>query len=87
MEKYRAIACHKYDYIELACIRCYPLTIEIKHEGICHGKALTTETRADKSEWLVIETVSLRRSIRLDQIIAITPKVEGAEFGRIEMAG
>ena len=85
MDNYRVVSCEYHDHIELACIRNYPLKIELTDNTICHGKALTTETRADKSEWLVIETTTQKRSIRLDHITAITPEVEGAMFGRILM--
>ncbi|QSX36995.1 Rho-binding antiterminator [Shewanella sedimentimangrovi] len=85
MQDYRAISCDLYDCIELACIRGYPLLLELKDEGKLHARAMTTETRADKSEWLVVETPTQIRSIRLDQIIALTPDVEGAEFGRLQL--
>ncbi|MBT1445381.1 transcriptional antiterminator [Shewanella sp. JM162201] len=83
MQTYRGIACGHYDFLELACIRRYPLLLELKDEGRIHGRAVTLETRADKSEWLQVETATASRAIRLDRIIAITPDIEGAEFGRI----
>lgn len=83
MQTYRGIACDRYDILELACIRRYPLLLELKEEGRIHGRAVTTETRADKSEWLVVDTATQQRAIRLDKIIAITPDIEGAEFGRV----
>ncbi|MCL2917048.1 Rho-binding antiterminator [Shewanella litorisediminis] len=83
MQDYQRIACDRYDVLELACIRRYPLLLELKDEGRIHGRAVTTETRADKSEWLLIETATSQRAIRLDRIIAITPDIEGAGFGRV----
>ncbi|MCL1039439.1 Rho-binding antiterminator [Shewanella submarina] len=86
MNTYQAIPCARYDYLELACIRHYPLALELRSGEVLHGKAVTTETRADKSEWLVVETPVKTRSIRLDQIMAITPQQEGADFGRVSIA-
>ncbi|MGI2260616.1 Rho-binding antiterminator [Shewanella sp. GXUN23E] len=83
MQAYQPIACARYDYLELACIRGYPLLLELRGGERVNGKAITTESRADKSEWLVIETPVQTRSIRLDQILAITPTLEGADFGRV----
>ncbi|WP_372872690.1 Rho-binding antiterminator [Shewanella sp.] len=83
MQPYQGIDCGAYDYLELACIRRYPLTLELREEGCIHGRAVTTEIRCDKSEWLLIDTATQQRAIRLDRIIAITPDIEGAGFGRI----
>ncbi|MFV7669641.1 Rho-binding antiterminator [Shewanella algae] len=86
MKPYQAIDCGRYDYLELACIRGYPLKIELLQGEILHGKALITETRPDKSEWLLVQTATSNRAIQMDQLLAITPEQEGAEFGRVLIA-
>lgn len=65
MKPYQAIDCGRYDYLELACIRGYPLKIELLQGEILHGKALITETRPDKSEWLLVQTATSNRAIRM----------------------
>ncbi len=62
MKPYQAIDCGRYDYLELACIRGYPLKIELLQGEILHGKALITETRPDKSEWLLVQTATSNRA-------------------------
>ncbi|MCK7630543.1 Rho-binding antiterminator [Shewanella sp. JNE10-2] len=83
MSDYKMIPCEHYDYLELACLRGYQLKIELIDGTQCQGQAITTQTRADKTEWLIIQT---RQSVRLDQITAITPLDPNAEFGRVLIA-
>jgi Rho-binding antiterminator len=86
MSQYRPIACSQHDYLELACCFHYPLRVELKNQPDCHGIALTTQTHADKSEWLLLDSNGTEQAIRLDWILAITPQIHGASFGRIPIA-
>lgn len=86
MSDYKMIPCEHYDYLELACLRGYRLKIELIDGTECQGQAITTQTRADKTEWLIIQEQQTRQSVRLDQITAITPLEPNAEFGRVLIA-
>lgn len=83
MQPYRAINCECHDYLELACMRGYILDIELLEAGGIRAKAISLESRADKSEWLILETDGARGAIRLDRIKALTPTSTSAQFGRI----
>ena len=83
MSDYKMIPCEHYDYLELACLRGYQLKIELIDGTQCQGQAITTQTRADKTEWLVIQQQQNKQSLRLDHIVAITPVDVNAEFGRV----
>ncbi|QLE83977.1 transcriptional antiterminator [Shewanella sp. Scap07] len=85
MQSYTPINCDHHDYIELACVRGYPLIIILTDGSEVRGRALTTETRADHSEWLVVETAVHQRSIRLDSIAKISTDIEGASFSSINL--
>ncbi|MCS6236045.1 transcriptional antiterminator [Shewanella baltica] len=85
MSDYKMIPCEHYDYLELACLRGYQLKIELIDGTQCQGQAITTQTRADKTEWLVIQQQN-KQSLRLDHIVAITPVDVNAEFGRVLIA-
>lgn len=86
MSDYKMIPCEHYDYLELACLRGYQLKIELIDGTQCQGRAITTQTRADKTEWLIIQEQQTRQSVRLDQIAAITPLDPNAEFARVLIA-
>lgn len=86
MSDYKMIPCAHYDYLELACLRGYQLKIELIDGTQCQGKAITTQTRADKTEWLIIQLQQTKQSLRLDHITAITPLEPNAEFSRVLIA-
>lgn len=87
MSDYQPIQCQRYDFIEIACMRRYLLSIELNDETALVGTAIDTKTQADKTEWLVIEQDGQSQSIRLDTIKAITPLSTNAEFRRELIAG
>ena len=86
MSDYKMIPCAHYDYLELACLRSYWLKIELQDGSQCQARAITTQTHADKIEWLVVEHQAGQQTLRLDSIIAITPTDPDASFGRVMIA-
>jgi Rho-binding antiterminator len=85
--QYQPLACTLYDYLEMACLYQYRLLVEMVEGGQFEAKALDTRTRADKSEYLVVELDGEKVELRVDRLRAITPLHEKAKFGRIELAG
>lgn len=82
-DSYEPIDCSLHDYIEIACLKKYQLRIELVDSSNIVAVAESTETRPDKSEWLVLRDGTLQHSVRLDNIAAFTPLTEAADFGRI----
>lgn len=85
MSDYKMIPCAHYDYLELACLRGYQLNIELIDGTQCQGKAITTQTRADKTEWLIIQLQQTKQSLRLDHIAAITPLEPNANLAEYSL--
>ena len=84
-KSYSPIQCQIYDYIEIACMRHYQLTIELKSGETLTGKAITTKIK-DKQEFIVIETTTgEEQEIRLDLVNSIQPLDKNAEFGRVSI--
>nr|WP_024308715.1 Rho-binding antiterminator [Pseudomonas sp. P818] len=83
MDDYRPLACDLYDYLEIACMHCYQLDIELVDGSRLQGQALTTETTASKEEFLLLRTTAGEQRLRMDRLLAITPLDAGASFGRI----
>lgn len=83
MDDYQPLACDLYDYLEIACMHCYQLDIELVDGSRLQGQALTTETTASKEEFLLLRTTTGEQRLRMDRLLAITPLDAGASFGRI----
>lgn len=83
---YKMIPCRHYDYLELACLRGYQLHLDMLDGKPLQAQAITTETHADKSEWLIVQSDGKQQAVRLDRIIAMTPLTPRAEFGRVLIA-
>lgn len=83
MNAYQPLNCDLHDYLEIVCLRGYRLDIELNDGTRLVAKALTTRTSSDKEEFLLIETADGQQQIRLDQLLAVTPLDEHAQFGRI----
>lgn len=82
---YQPLACALYDVIEIACLHRYDVVIELVNGATLEGQALTTETSADKQEFLILGTADDKVRVRLDQLQAITAVTPGASFKRIEL--
>lgn len=82
---YQPLACDLYDYVEIACLHRYELVIELLDGSMLEGQALTTETSAEKNEFLIVKTADDRIRLRLDQLQAITAVTPGASFKRLEL--
>ncbi len=80
---YIPIDCSLHDYIEVACLKNYLLRLELSDDSVLQAVAKSTETREDKTEWLILMDGEVRHTIRLDKISAFTPLTENADFGRI----
>lgn len=86
MSDYKMIPCAHYDYLELACLRGDGLTLALGAINKLNVELITTQTRADKTEWLIIQLQQTKQSLRLDHIAAITPLEPNAEFSRVLIA-
>nr|WP_322941111.1 Rho-binding antiterminator [Pseudomonas sp. s4] len=82
MDDYQPLACNAYDYLEIACMHCYQLDIELVDGSHLLGQALTTQTTA-KEEFLLIRTSDGEQRLRMDRLLAITPQDASASFGRV----
>ncbi|MGQ7957130.1 Rho-binding antiterminator [Pseudomonas sp. SP16.1] len=84
---YQPLACDLYDYVEIACLYRYQLSIELVDGTRLQGQALTTETTASKEEFLLLRSPEGEMRLRLDRLLAITPQDAGARFGRVLLGG
>ena len=92
---YTPIKCYLYDYIEIACLRHYTLSIKLLDGSEIRGRADTTKIE-NKQEFLLVnvkvvadqnqkEEKKEEIPIRLDKIKSITALDKNAEFNTIEI--
>ena len=90
---YIPISCDRHDYLEIACLRQYEVKLELIDNRYLTGTPITTETHADKSEWLILalsdqQENECRRTdnikgINTADVPAAPPRVEQVRQDRI----
>ncbi len=81
------ISCQTHDYLEIACLYGFAVRIRLHSDELIEGKAITTETSADKREWLIVEQHSERISIELQQIKSMQALSPNPHFDLITFEG
>lgn len=70
------ISCQLHDYIEIACLYRYRVSLQLKDGSHVEGVAETTKTSNDKKEYLTLSLNGERVDTDLDSIetlVALTP--------------
>lgn len=80
---YKPIACARYDYIEIACMRHYELAVSLLSGDVVHGRAQTTRI-VNKEEFLALLCDDQQtKEIRLDKIHKIRTLSNNAAFDTV----
>lgn len=74
------ISCQTHDYIEIACLYGFAIRLTLASNDTLEGKAVTTETTADKREWLIIEREQGLSKIEMQQIRSMQALQANAHF-------
>jgi Rho-binding antiterminator len=82
---YEPIECELHDYVEIACLYGYRLSIELVDGTSFKATAVTTRNTPEE-EFLVLAGSDAAGEVRLDRIMAITALDAGARFGRVLLA-
>ncbi|EOB1207158.1 Rho-binding antiterminator [Photobacterium damselae] len=90
MKEYQPIACQRYDYIEIACMHHYQITIELLDGTVIQGQAIDTKIE-NKQEFLLLDVLSKKEDsiiqVRLDhihQLIVTTPNPQFTHITIVE---
>lgn len=81
-----SISCDLHDYLEIACMYGYQITLTLNDHQIIEGKAIDTVTTADKREILVIDTDhghGQKKRIELSQIRKLQVQTPNAKFSEV----
>ena len=79
------IACDLHDHIEVACLYRYELEIHLQDGTTVTGRGLTTRTRSDKTEHLLLGTTADSTSVPLHEIRRIEVKTPGSRFESLSL--
>ncbi|MEM1437809.1 MAG: Rho-binding antiterminator [Pseudomonadota bacterium] len=79
------IACDLHDHIEVACLYRYELEVHLADGTVVTGRALTTQTRRDKTEHLILGTNEDSRPVPLHDIRRIDVTTPGARFTSLSL--
>ncbi|WP_080927840.1 Rho-binding antiterminator [Vibrio nigripulchritudo] len=80
------ISCDKYDFIELACVFKFKVTLEMLNGETEEGVATSTKIGADRIEYLVLSHLDEDESfIQMDQIRTMTAKTPNPHFTTIHI--
>lgn len=82
MSEYIPIACDLHDYVEIACLHRYRLSIELVDGSRFTARAVTTRNTREE-EFLVLDESESVGEVRLDRLLAITPLDRNAQFKRV----
>lgn len=82
----QTISCQLHDYIEIACLYRLKIGITLVDGEQTHGTAITTQTAADKKEYLLINPAGKNgeERIELTKIKRLQALTANPHFDRIE---
>lgn len=80
------ISCELFDYIEIACMFSYKVTLTLEDNQEITGTAISTRTSKEKTEYLVFapEGSSDTREVETAQMVKMTVLTPGARFRQID---
>ena len=78
------ISCSTHDYLETACIYRYEVIIALRNSEIIKGAAKTTVTKANKIEYLVVESKETLFEVPMTEISQLKVITVPAMFRVIE---
>jgi Rho-binding antiterminator len=74
------ISCALHDYIEIACLYRYRIKLQLSNGQFVTGKAVSTETSADKKEYLLLESAPECLRIELTTIQSMQALTDNPHF-------
>ena len=78
------ISCALHDHLEVACLYGYQMRLTLVSGNVLRGRAVTTDTRSDKTEVLVLSIDNGNHDVAMDQIARIEIETEAAMFQSLE---
>ena len=74
------IACHQYDYIEMACLYKLPVKLKMKNGRKMEGIAYDTKINENREECIILKTGDKQQLVVLDKIKEMEAHTENPHF-------
>ncbi len=81
-----SMSCELHDYLEIACLYGYRISLTLKDRQTIEGIAIDTLTTPEKREYLVIDNGEQQR-IELNQLIKLQVLTPNAKFKGVNFSG
>ena len=78
------ISCEHFDYIEIACMYNYPITLTLTSGDFIHGIALTTKVNNERQECIVVKDEVKERLVELNTVKRMEANIENPHFTYID---
>ena len=82
----KTLACEIHDTIEIVCLYGYEIQLTLKNQSIINGRAKTTETTADKKEWIEFVVDGRSEQIELIEIKSMQAKTTNRYFDLVHFS-
>lgn len=80
------ISCEQYDYIEIACLFHYSVTVYLNNGNLIEGKAFTTRINQLREEELVLSVNDQQLNVRIDDVDRLQVTTPNAKFSQIVLS-
>jgi len=77
------MTCSNYDYIEIACMYKYPVTLTLKDGSERSGIAWDTTINGNHEECIILKKDSHTETVPLEQVIQMQTRQENPHFQQI----
>ncbi|MCZ2721482.1 Rho-binding antiterminator [Marinomonas sp. 15G1-11] len=77
------ISCGQYDYIEIACMHHYPVTLFLSTEEVVQGIALDTKRNEMKKECVLVDADGIHVLVLLDTIQKMLINIDNPHFKEV----
>lgn len=84
MTKQTPISCDLYDYIEIACLHHYDVTVSLDDGRMITGRATTTRAGTDKVEYFVISVDGELTEVPMHLLSRLETNTPAASFTHVD---
>jgi len=78
------ITCSNYDYIEIACLYKYPVTLILKDSSKINGTARDIIVNSNRQECVVLKKDDQTKTVPLEQIVRMEAGQENPHFKQVK---
>jgi len=84
MTKQTPISCELYDYIEIACMHRYDVTLSLADGRMIAGRATDTRAGTDKVEYFIVDVDGELLEVPMHQLSRMQTNTPGASFKQVD---